>query len=213
MKKPINISLSQEDYEAIQVKMVQNSDDTIFVRLANLCSAMSCEMERLFLDHQQSPPEQIEQLFATLQLYCEFVIKKMGLSEENIHSHLSKAYLTMYLNMDTENEADTACEADIEKFTSVMCKAQETISQGEKAIDTYRKNLEVSNVLSKQMLTGMRFSKTPYNSPEEVFASKIPYEITDMEDNTATLIPEHTDNDSNNIQNQELENLEDEEGE
>lgn len=166
MKKEVKIELTENDCKSIQTKIAQNSDNSIFIRLAHLCNTMSCEMQGLFLDNVQSPPGDIEQLFATLQLYSDFVIRKMGLSEENIQNHINKSYLKMY-SMDVCEEGENNEELD--KFSSLMERAQRTIDDGEKAVAEYAERQQATEIFEKHMFGNMMmdsrfFAAFPPNS-------------------------------------------------
>ena len=154
--KETQFTLTQEDIDAVIARIASNSDDTAYLRGANLMTALQCELQSEILDHVHAPNEHMENLIGCLSFYMDILIAKLGLSKENIERTVSEQFMQLHLQMKSEvtnvpeNPADVAQNPCI--LEDVIAKAADTIAESSKTVQEYMDN--AANA-SANMTSGM----------------------------------------------------------
>ena len=151
-----SFTLRQEDIDAVITRLVSNSDDTLYLRVANLMTVLQCELQSEVLDHEHAPNEHMENLVGCLSFYMDVLIEKLGLSKENIERTVSEQFMQLYLQMKNEvqhvpeNPADVAQNPNV--IEEVITKAANAIKESSETVQEYMEN--AANA-SANMTSGM----------------------------------------------------------
>ena len=139
--KETQFTLRQEDIDSVVSRIVANSDDTLYLRVANLMTVLQCELQSEVLDHEHAPNEHMENLIGCMSFYMDILIEKLGLSKENIERTVSEQFMQLYLQMKNEVQSVPQNPADVAQDPSVLedviAKAAETIAQSSKTVQEY----------------------------------------------------------------------------
>ena len=76
-----SFTLRQEDIDMVISRLVSNSDDSMYLRVANLMTVLQCELQSEVSDHEHAPNEHMENLVGCLSFYMDVLIEKLGLSK------------------------------------------------------------------------------------------------------------------------------------
>ena len=142
--KETQFTLRQEDIDAVITRIASNSDDSAYLRGANLMTALQCELQSEVLDHVHAPNEHMENLIGCLSFYMDILIAKLGLSKENIERTVSEQFMQLHLQMKNEvkdvpeNPADAAQNPNV--LEEVITKAADTIAESSKTVQEYMEN-------------------------------------------------------------------------
>ena len=66
-----SFTLRQEDIDMVISRLVSNSDDSMYLRVANLMTVLQCELQSEVLDHVHAPNDHMKNLIGCLSFYMD----------------------------------------------------------------------------------------------------------------------------------------------
>ena len=153
--KETSFMLRQEDIDAVLTRLVTNSDDSTYLRAANLLTVLQGELQSEALDHVHSPNEYMESLIGCISFHIDILIAKLGLSKDRIERSVSEQFMQLYLQMKNEvkppqNPEDIAQNPSV--VEEVITKAADAIKESSKAVQEY---IENATTASADMANGI----------------------------------------------------------
>ena len=202
--KETQFTLRQEDIDAVITRIASNSDDSAYLRGANLMTALQCELQSEVLDHVHAPNEHMENLIGCLSFYMDILIAKLGLSKENIERTVSEQFMQLHLQMKNEvkdvpeNPADAAQNPNV--LEEVITKAADTIAESSKTVQEYMEN--AANA-SANMAAGMGEAFAAMAGGMAMGGMDVPPDVIDGEAREITPDQEPTEESTEEQESQE----------